>query len=466
LALAAALKYNRDWSMSHGPMPSSTRLKVAIIGSGVSGLSAAWLLHPRHDVTIYEKAGRIGGHSNTVCATLGDDQLSVDIGFIVFNPTTYPNFVELLRVLGVDTYASDMSFAASLGGGRIEYSGRGLAGLFGQRSNLARPRFWRMLADLVRFYRRATLDARGPGLDLTSLRAYLEAGRYGAAFRDHYILPMASAIWSAAPAEILDFPAETFLRFHDNHGLLRLTGRPIWRTVVGGSRAYVARLATPLAARIRVGAGATRVERVDGRVVVTDASGAREAYDRVVVATHADDALALLGNPSADERSLLGAFRYSRNHAYLHLDNAFMPRRRAAWASWNHIAGDEAPNCASVTYWMNSLQRLSTQTNVFITVNPAHPPRGVLRIESYDHPIFDAAAISAQKRLWTLQDAGGLWFCGAHFGTGFHEDGLQSGLAVAEQLGGVRRPWRIENESSRIVITSTARETGARKEAA
>ena len=359
-----------------------------------------------------------------------------------------------------------MSFAVSLGGGRIEYSGSGLAGLFSQRSNLARPRFWGMLADLVRFYRQATRDTRRSEPFSGTLGEYLAAGRYGAAFRDHHILPMASAIWSAAPADILDCPAEAFLRFHDNHGLLRLTGRPIWRTVAGGSRAYVARLAGPLASRMRIGAGVVRIERVGGRVVVTDANRAQQAFDRVVVATHADQALALLANPSADERALLGAFRYSRNEAYLHLDDAFMPRRRAAWASWNHVAAGETPDRASVTYWMNSLQKLPTATNVFVTLNPPRRPGDVLRVESYDHPIFDAAAIRAQKSLWNLQGAGGVWYCGAHFGAGFHEDGLQSGLAVAEQLGGVRRPWRIENESSRIVIGPAAQEIGLRKEAA
>ena len=272
-----------------------------------------------------------------------------------------------------------MSFAVSLGGGRIEYSGSGLAGLFSQRSNLARPRFWGMLADLARFYRQATRDARPSEAGLGTLGEYLAAGRYGAAFRDHHILPMASAIWSAAPAEILDFPAEAFLRFHDNHGLLRLTGRPIWRTVAGGSRAYVSASRRAARGRMRVGAAVVRIERIGGRVVVTDANRTQEVFDRVVVATHADEALALLANPTADERSLLGAFRYSRNEAYLHLDETFMPRRRAAWASWNHVADGDTPDRASVTYWMNALQKLPTATNVFVTLNPSRRPRDVLK---------------------------------------------------------------------------------------
>ncbi|RBP09829.1 hypothetical protein DFR50_12029 [Roseiarcus fermentans] len=447
-------------------MPSSERLRIAVVGTGVSGLSAAWLLNPRHDVTVYEKAGRVGGHSNTVSVRLDGVDLDVDTGFIVYNAPTYPNFVELLRVLGVESCETDMSFAASLDGGRIEYSGAGLAGLFGQRSNLIRPRFWAMLADLVRFYRRATRDARLPMAEDTTLGDYLAAGRYGAAFRDHHIVPMASAIWSAAPDEILGYPAAAFLRFHDNHGLLRLTNRPIWRTVVGGSRAYVTRLAQPLVGRLRVGAGAERIERVGGRVAVVDANGDRDVFDRVVLATHADEALALLAEPTPRERALLGAFRYSRNEAHLHLDETFMPQRRATWASWNFVSEARSSDRASVTYWMNALQRLPTRRNVFVTLNPQRPPHGPLRIESYDHPIFDAAAIRAQKRLWSLQGFGGVWFCGAHFGAGFHEDGLQSGLAVAEQLGGVRRPWRVEGESSRIVVGPAPAVSDARENAA
>ena len=447
-------------------MSSPERLRVAVVGTGVSGLSAAWLLSARHDVAVYEKAHRIGGHSNTVSVRLDGAEVSVDTGFIVYNALTYPNFVELLRVLGVESCETDMSFAASLDGGRIEYSGSNLPGLFAQRSNLFRPRFWGMLADLVRFYRNATRDARGAMAEETSLGDYLAAGRYGAAFRDHHILPMASAVWSASPADILDYPAASFLRFHDNHGLLRLTGRPIWRTVVGGSQAYVSRLTAPLAGRIRAGAGAARIERIGGRVVVVDANGERDTFDRVIVATHADEALALLAEPDARERALLGAFRYSRNEAYLHLDETLMPRRRAAWASWNYLAGAGSAAQACVTYWMNSLQRLPTRRNLFVTLNPERPPHGVLRVESYDHPIFDAKAIRAQKDLWSLQGAGGVWFCGAHFGAGFHEDGLQSGLAVAEQLGGVRRPWRVAGESARIFVGAPPEPARVREEAA
>jgi uncharacterized protein len=447
-------------------MPSPDRMKIAVVGTGISGLSAAWLLHPRHDVTAYEKNSRVGGHSNTVSISVAGAEIRVDTGFIVYNPITYPNFVELLRVLGVQSNDTEMSFSASLRGGQIEYSGSKLAGMFSQRSNLLRPRFWSMLIDLVRFYRRATLDVHKPLSDEITFGDYLAAGRYGAAFRDDHILPMASAIWSTAPAEILSYPAAAFLRFQYNHGLLKLIGRPIWRTIVGGSREYVSRFAEPLAGRIRLGAGAARVERIGGRVVVTDASGERDVFDHVVLATHADEALALLVDPDPRERALLGAFRYSHNEAWLHNDESFMPRRRAAWASWNYVSDLEAPDRTRVTYWMNSLQHLPTCANVFVTLNPRRPPRRPLSVESYDHPIFDAAAIRAQKDLWSLQGRGGVWFCGAHFGAGFHEDGLQAGLAVAEQLGGVRRPWRVENESSRIGVRRAQPSSPVRDKAA
>ena len=439
-------------------MTSGARMKIAVVGSGISGLAAAWLLNRGHEVAIYERAHRVGGHSNTVSAEIGGASVPVDTGFIVFNPFTYPNFVELLQVLGVKSRDTDMSLAVSLDDGGIEYSGTGLAGLFGQPSNLVRPRFWGMLADLARFYRRATRDARNPAGDDLTLGAYLAEGGYGAAFRDHHILPMASAIWSAAPGEILDYPAAAFLRFHDNHGLLRLTGRPTWRTVVGDSQAYVSQMIAPMRDRLRLGAGVQRIERMNGRVVVTDRRGERDIFDHVVVAAHADNALAMLADPDANERALLGAFRYSRNIAFLHTDESLMPRRRAVWASWNFVSDSAPPGRASVTYWMNRLQSLPTKTNVFVTLNPTRAPREgtVLHREAYDHPLFDAAAIGAQKRLWSLQGARNTWFCGAHFGAGFHEDGLQAGLAVAEQLGGVRRPWRVANESSRIVLKPVA----------
>ena len=439
-------------------MRDGPRLKVAVVGTGISGLSAAWLLSTRHDVTVYEQSERIGGHTNTVVASVGGRKIPVDTGFIVFNRQAYPNLAALFELLAVPTRISDMSMAVSLGNGDLEYSGTGLPGLFAQPRNLFRPRFWSMLSELVRFYRQATRDADLLRDETVSLGDYLAAGGYGAAFRDDHLLPMASAIWSAPPSEILSFPVGTFIRFHRNHGLLQLTGRPAWETVVGGSTVYVQRLIQSFADRIRLDTGVVNVRRVTSGVVVADSRGGSNRYDHVVMATHADQALLAIANPSAEERELLGAFRYSRNLAVLHSDSSFMPRRRAAWSSWNYIGSEgAAADSVGVTYWMNRLQGID-DTPLFLTLNPPRPPRaGSLHYsEVYNHPIFDAAAISAQRRLWSLQGKGNLWYCGAHFGAGFHEDGLQAGLAVAEQLGGLRRPWNVPNESGRIVLTREA----------
>lgn len=428
--------------------PAGARLRIAVIGSGISGLSAAWLLNDRHDVVLYEQSGRLGGHSHTVQAPGG---VPVDMGFIVFNRVTYPNLTALLAHLGVATRSSDMSFAASLDGGDFEYSGADLKGLFAQKRNLLRPRFWSMLRGIHRFYRNAERHAaHGAGMTLGQI---LADGGYGPAFRDDHLLPMASAIWSSTPADMLSFPALAFIRFHANHGLLQITGRPVWETVSGGSIEYVKRMAAALKDRTRAGLGAVCVQRAVREVTVIDALGHRDTFDHVVIAAHADQALAMLADPTPDERTLLGAFRYQRNRAILHQDPRFMPRRRAAWASWNYIGG-RGSGGGCFTYWMNRLQHIPETTPLFVTLNPTEspPPETVVHRQDYDHPIFDTKALVAQSRLWQLQGIRRTWFCGAHFGAGFHEDGLQAGLAVAEQLGGVRRPWTVPNESGRIVL--------------
>ena len=437
-------------------MPTDTRLKIAIVGTGISGLSTAWLLSQRHDVTVYERADRVGGHSNTILASVGGRSIPVDTGFIVFNRRTYPNLTALFETLGVATQVSEMSFGVSLDGGALEYSGSGLSGLFGQKRNLLRPRFWSMVADLVRFYREASRDAGRPGNEHISLGEYLEKGRYGAAFRDDHLMPMASAIWSAPPAEMLSYPADAFIRFHSNHGLLQLSNRPAWETVVGGSRSYVERLTRSFADRIRLDAAVRSVRRDGEGVIVTDAKGQPERYDHVVLASHADQALACLTDPSEVERNLLGAFCYSKNLAVLHTDRTLMPKRRAVWSSWNYIGSrDTARDGLCVSYWMNRLQNIESDAPLFVTLNPPRAPQAgtLLHSEVYEHPMFDAKAMTAQKKLWGLQGQRNTWFCGAYFGSGFHEDGLQSGLAVAEQLGTVRRPWDVPHESGRIALT-------------
>jgi len=445
-------------------MPTDIRLKVAIVGTGISGLSTAWLLSQRHDVTVYERADRVGGHSNTILASVGARSIPVDTGFIVFNRRTYPNLTALFELLKVPTQVSNMSFGVSMDDGALEYSGSGISGVFGQPRNLIRPRFWSMLADLVRFYRHAAIDTNLIDDKTLSLGEYLRMGKYGEAFRDDHLLPMASAIWSASPAEMLSYPAAAFIRFHDNHGLLQLKQRPAWETVVGGSRNYVDRLTETFADQIKLDTGVREVHRTNNEVIVTDSKGHSERYDHVVLASHADQSLKMLSDPSPKERNLLGAFRYSRNLAVLHTDDTFMPKRRAVWSSWNHIGSRNAVrDGVCVTYWMNRLQNIESEKPLFVTLNPSRSPRAgtLLYSEVYDHPIFDAKAIAAQQRLWLLQGDRNTWFCGAYFGAGFHEDGLQAGLAVAEQLGDVRRPWQVPNESGRIVLTPRTTEAKA-----
>jgi len=437
-------------------MAGGPRLKIAIVGTGISGLSAAWLLQQHHDITVYERAGRAGGHSNTVSAT--SKAIPVDTGFIVYNPRNYPNLTALFEHFDVPTKPSEMSFGVSLDNGDLEYAGTDLAGLFAQKRNLVRPRFLSMLRDLIRFYRDAPAASAALADPNITLGDYLRAGRYGDAFCRDHLLPMAAAIWSAPPQKMLDYPAAAFIRFHANHGLLQIAGRPQWRTVDGGSKVYVAKLTTSFADRIRLDCGAVSVRRVADGVEVRDSSGMAERFDHVVLASHADQSLALLEDADAREQRVLGAFKYSHNLAVLHTDKRFMPKRRAAWSSWNFIGDRDCKNGVCVTYWMNRLQSLDGAPDMFVTLNPPEPPHAgtLLHSEVYEHPMFDTQAIQAQSELWSLQGRGNVWYCGSYFGAGFHEDGLQAGLAVAEALGGVRRPWTVADESGRIKLGPVA----------
>lgn len=439
---------------------SGGRQRVAVIGSGISGLSAAWLSSRSAEVTLYEMSQRLGGHTYTVDVAGRGCSTAVDMGFIVYNEATYPNLTALFRHLGVTTRTTDMSLAVSLDGGRREYGGGTLAQLFAQPSNAFSPRFWSMLKDLVRFYRTAARDIDALTASGITLGDYLSERRYGEAFVQDHLLPMAAAIWSMPTCDVLAYPAHAFIRFHDNHGLLKLTNRPLWRTVAGGSRSYIDKLTSAFATGIQTDTGVRAIERTGAGVLIHDARGGCERFDHVVVATHADQALALLAEPTPEERRLLGAFRYSANTAILHSDPGLMPRRRRAWASWNYLADNrqEAEAELTVTYWMNSLQDLPDDLPLFVTLNPnrAIDPAMIHWSQEFDHPIIDTAATAAQQQLWSLQGAGGVWYCGAHFGAGFHEDGLQSGLAVAEAIAGVKRPWQVANESGRIVVGPVA----------
>lgn len=424
---------------------------IAVIGSGIAGLSAAWLLSQRHHVTIFEKQNRIGGHSNTVDAPVDDGLQPVDTGFIVYNEVNYPNLVALFDHLGVATDPSDMSFAVSLNKGRTEYGSRDLNAVFGQRRNLLSPGFWRMIGDIRRFYAEApsVLADSGRYRDV-SLGDYLAANRYGTAFIEDFMLPMGAAIWSTRADEMRDHPVETFIRFFASHGLLQFDDRIPWRTVRGGSREYVRRLTAGLDDRLRLGSGARTVLRHGDSATVIDGDGRKHSFDAVVIATHGDEALNMLGDADDLEQRLLGSFRYTDNRAVLHSDRALMPRCRRVWSSWNYMGAAE--HGASVTYWMNSLQPIDPKTPLFVSVNPRIEPitRTIIQEFNYTHPFFDLAALNAQEKLWQLQGRRHTWFCGSYFGYGFHEDALQSGLAAAEDIGGVRRPWSVADESRRI----------------
>ncbi|MDX5362242.1 MAG: FAD-dependent oxidoreductase [Alphaproteobacteria bacterium] len=424
-------------------------MRIAVIGSGVSGLAAAWALSRVHDVILYEAEPRLGGHANTVTVVDRGRDVPVDTGFIVYNEHNYPNLVRFFDALGVPTQPSDMSFAVSADGGAFEYAGD-VRGLVAQPANLLRRRYWRMLADVVRFYRSGASvlaglpDARHDG-DAPTLRDILEDGGYSETFAVDHLLPMAAAIWSSTVEKILDFPAETFLNFFVNHGLLNLGERPRWRTVTGGSRSYVEKVGAHLGQRVRLATPVAEVRRTPAGVVVIDRQGHRDTFDEVILATHADQSLALLGaGATVSERGVLGRFRFQPNLAILHTDPALMPRRRMAWASWNYLSAgaEDRSRHVTLTYWMNRLQGLETQKPLFVTLNPLRPPapETVVTRTMYRHPVMDRETLKGQGELPSIQGLDGIWHCGAWCGYGFHEDGAQAGFAVAAALG-APVPW-------------------------
>jgi uncharacterized protein len=430
--------------------------KIAVVGSGISGLSAAWLLSKNHRVTLFEKDDRLGGHSNTVNVK----GQNIDTGFIVYNTTNYPNLVAFFDHLSIKTQPTEMSFGVSLDRGALEYAGTSLGAMFAQKTNFFRPKYWGMIRDIMRFYREAPKLLEDNHDDKLTLRDVLVSGDYGQAFIDHHLLPMGAAIWSTPADEMLDYPALTFIRFCQNHGLLQLNDRPAWRTVTDGSCQYVREIEKILDQNIRLNSAVTGIHQENKGVLVECRDGYVEKFDDVVISTHADQALSLLKKPSQDQRTLLGSFKYQKNLAILHTDRGLMPNRDKAWASWNYLGTssiDASADNLCVTYWMNRLQDFEAEEDYFVTLNPVTEPKEgtVIRSFPYDHPLFDSKAISAQKSLWTLQGKNNLWFCGSYFGYGFHEDGIQSGLAVAEMLGGISRPWNVDFAKSRINLPET-----------
>lgn len=437
-----------------------TDSRVAVIGSGISGLSAAWLLSRSRQVTLYEADQRPGGHANTIDVITPNGLAAVDTGFIVYNDRNYPELVSLFEHLGVSTQPSDMSFAASLDGGRFEYSGSGLKGLLGQKANILRPFFWRMIADIMRFYRTAPSILIERGNADETLGSFLARAGYSDSFINNHLLPMGAAIWSTTAEQMREYPLHAFIGFFERHGLLTLTHRPRWRTVTGGSRNYVERLLKDFDGEVRLASPVTKIRRRDRGVEVADASGHTDIFDDVVIATHADQALRMLEDPSQDEYELLGQFAYTPNEAVLHRHTGLMPKRRSVWSSWNYIeaARQFAEPQLCVTYWMNRLQNLDQAHPLFVTLNPVYavPEQDQIAAFSYTHPLFDTKALVAQKQLWRLQGARRTWFCGAYFGSGFHEDGIRSGLGVAEQLAGVSPPWRANRQDQPLPVSQDA----------
>ena len=414
--------------------------RIAIVGSGIAGLGAAWLLDGVAEVTVFEAANRAGGHANTVMA----GEQPIDTGFIVLNDRNYPNFEGLLAALDVPTRDSDMSFAVSIGQGAVEWAGDSWRTLFAQKSRAFDPRHWRMIADIVRFNRQARQLIATDALPSMSLGEFLDRNDYSDAFAARYLLPMAAAIWSTPTANMRDFPVGAFMHFFNNHGLLELSNRPQWKTIVGGSQRYVQAIARRLGAGLRLACPVARVHRDDAGAHVTLRSGETETFDRVIFACHADQTRRILADASTRERALLSAFGFQPNRAILHSDVALMPRRRGVWASWNYLADRDAVDDqrVAVSYWMNRLQSIPGERQYIVSLNPLTEPdpQHVIREIEYDHPVFDGDAIAAQKRLDEIQGVNRAWFCGAWTAYGFHEDGLASGVRVARALGATV-PW-------------------------
>jgi predicted NAD/FAD-binding protein len=413
-------------------------MRIAIIGSGISGSLAARLLSTRHEVSLFEANNYAGGHANTVDVSVFGKQYQIDTAFMVFNRKTYPNFCRLLQLLQVESQPSDMSFSVRCSGSGIEYQSSSLNGLFTQRRNCLRPTFWKMLRDILQFNRRANTAASvGELKDGQTVREFLRECHVGKPFVEQYLVPMAAAIWSARPQAILDFPADFMIGFFLNHGLLQLRNRPQWRTIKGGSRNYVAPLLQPLADALRLSQSVESIVRTHEGVWVHPTDGIPELFDEVVLATHADQTLKLLTDPTPSERAILSAFPYQSSQAVLHADTRLLPTHKRAWASWNYHVRRDNERAASVTYNLSHLQNLNSPSPILLTLNEADKidRAKILRTFTYHHPAYSCASISAQTRFNEISGRNRTHFCGAYWGYGFHEDGVNSALAVARYFG-------------------------------
>lgn len=426
--------------------------RIAIIGSGISGLGAAYALKDQADITVYEAGDRAGGHAHTMDIDYDGQKMSVDVGFIVYNALNYPNLIGFFDALEVKTEASDMSFAVSNPNG-YEWAST-LKGIFAQKRNFFRPKFHAFWRTILKFNDLARAELQAGKIDDISLGSWLQKHGFKQDFLDNYILPMGGAIWSTPEAEMLDYPARSFFQFFENHRLMHKE-RPKWRTVSGGSRNYVETVADLLGPRLRMNAPVQSVSTFGNKVRITTSAGATELYDDVILATHADTTLDLLDEEFETRRFLLGSTRYRPNDIYLHRDPSLMPKRKAAWASWNVIKQNRPEMC--LTYWMNRLQNLDSERPLFVTLNPETPPAEHLTFARMEkaHPQFDAPAEAAVRELKRLQGKDGIWLAGAWMGSGFHEDGLKAGLSCALSLGG-RVPWEAEGVELSTTMTRGA----------
>jgi len=403
-------------------------VKIAIIGTGIAGNVVAYKLRAEHDITVFESGDYIGGHTNTVDVFDNGRKLAVDTGFIVFNDRTYPNFIRLLDEIGQESQPSQMSFSVQAEEAGVEYSGSSIDALFAQRSNLIRPTFYRMIRDILRFNKTAMPNIHNLN-DSQTLRDYLHDNDYSHEFIEQYLVPMAAAIWSAEPLSVLDMPVKFLLRFFDNHGLLQITDRPVWRVIKDGSRQYVNKLVAGHRDRIRVNSPVQSVLRVDDRIAIQSASGGRELFDYVFIACHSDQALSLVADASPAEREVLGAIRYQSNEAILHTDISLMPIRRRAWAAWNYHVPQNANRHVAVTYNLNILQGLRAENQYMVTLNNDRQidPEKIIRRFEYEHPVYSRESVIAQQRQSDL-NCDRTFFCGAYWRNGFHEDGVVSAL--------------------------------------
>ena len=420
-----------------------TRKNIAIIGTGISGLGAAYLLNPHHAITVYEKNATLGGHSRTMEVKTDDGIVPVDTGFIVYNEKNYPHLTGLFNHLNVPTQDSEMSFGVSIDNHWLEYGTQLAHHIVAQKRNLLRPSFWGMMRDILKFNKHAEAYITDPR-DL-SLGECLDELKMGAWFRNYYLLAMGAAIWSTPATKMSDFPARTFLQFFKNHGLLTLLDHPQWRTIEGGSREYVRRISADFTENIKLKCGAKKVRRTKAAIEVEDEHGETRTYDEVVFACHSDQALRMLDAPTDNEQQILGNIHYQPNTGVLHRDYSFMPKRKGAWSSWVYLSETrkDTSNNVSLSYWMNNLQPLKTKQDIIVTLNPHRAPDPDLTYDThvFHHPVFDGPAIAAQKRIPEIQGVDRIWYCGAWQRYGFHEDGLLSAVMVAEKMG-ITPPWK------------------------